>query len=1043
MKKILLFLIACALGFVSAEAQTVSMYHSAFYTDDGSVLGYPAGHTTYRLYVDLENATDFLQAVWAAGANPLTIGTDNANVWNSPFGGQTANACNPIFFGGFPSLQYDSFVTIGRLLSTDAGADVSVVETLPGTAFADTFHNGGAPGGNAAVVDGAWTTLNPAGVNHLGTGPNNTVVVAQITTDGEPNWQVNLQIFDPITGLGAYQLVWDDTNVDPGAVVPQYDGSCMGLEYPADPGCFGVDGCTSTTACNYNSLATNDDGSCIEPDGCTSTTACNYNSLALCDDGSCIEPDGCTDSGACNYDSLAVCDDGSCIFPPANDLCAGAIAVGVGTTNVDNTGTCNNEVFGIPLVGCTAQGGWCAGEGDEQTGVWFTFTTGPDPAVHSIEMSDDGSGSFDTQVAVFDGCGGALVGANDDAGAGLFSLVTFDCGVLAANTTYWILVDGWGGEEGTADMTITEDTAPCAAQPGCTDSLACNYDSLAAGDDGSCCYDNCVNLEVTDGANSGEISWELYDGALLIAFGGAPADVDLCLAAGCYDFVMYDSFGDGWDGGQQYIFTGGASATGTLANGSGPETVTIGVGGAVAGCTDSLACNYNPAAVCDDGSCASDNDEPGCAPALAVSPLGSCNSAAGSLLGATPSAAAGNVGYNITGEDRWHSFVAQSPGAAIQVTTADFDCVIVLQNASAIGTLVTQEDVVFVNGSEIMNVGNLIEGDTYLIGVQAWNGFAGNGDYGVCVENLPDTRCDLTGTFNLCSTFKADWVGTDDYLFNFVAQSDAQLYQHQSGFAYTFVQLFTVANLPWGDTYDVAINSIYNRVDGNGSADVVIVDNNEPCVITINPQPLAQMNPGQNCSAGPQFPGAYVPATPWICGAVDWTWEFTRTDVAELPFEVQRGSSNRYFPLALASLVPGATYDVRTKPEFANAAVTTYGPVQCLQIIGPAGEPPVTGAPAVETAEEKGLDATGPVAAIYPNPNNGDVLNINLVNVQSDIITVDIYDGFGKLVQAQQLTVAGGNVNEILSLNDMASGMYTVRITMDDTVQTEKLIIQK
>ena len=49
-----------------------------------------------------------------------------------------------------------------------------------------------------------------------------------------------------------------------------------------------VFGCTQITACNYNSLATVDDGSCIMPDGCTDSTAINYNPNALCDDGSCI-----------------------------------------------------------------------------------------------------------------------------------------------------------------------------------------------------------------------------------------------------------------------------------------------------------------------------------------------------------------------------------------------------------------------------------------------------------------------------------------------------------------------------------------------------------------------------------------------------------------------------------------------------------------------------------------------------------------------------------------------------------------------------------
>ena len=67
-----------------------------------------------------------------------------------------------------------------------------------------------------------------------------------------------------------------------------------------------VPGCTDTLACNYDSLATVDDGSCILPDGCTDSTAFNYNSLAICDDESCIPfVYGCTDTNAINYDSTA------------------------------------------------------------------------------------------------------------------------------------------------------------------------------------------------------------------------------------------------------------------------------------------------------------------------------------------------------------------------------------------------------------------------------------------------------------------------------------------------------------------------------------------------------------------------------------------------------------------------------------------------------------------------------------------------------------------------------------------------------------------
>ncbi|MDC0204866.1 lamin tail domain-containing protein, partial [Flavobacteriales bacterium] len=73
-------------------------------------------------------------------------------------------------------------------------------------------------------------------------------------------------------------------------------------------------GCTDMTACNYDSLATIDDGSCILPDGCTDILACNYDAAATCDDGSCTYT-GCTDPTACNYDPSAGCDDGSCTYP--------------------------------------------------------------------------------------------------------------------------------------------------------------------------------------------------------------------------------------------------------------------------------------------------------------------------------------------------------------------------------------------------------------------------------------------------------------------------------------------------------------------------------------------------------------------------------------------------------------------------------------------------------------------------------------------------------------------------------------------------------
>lgn len=61
---------------------------------------------------------------------------------------------------------------------------------------------------------------------------------------------------------------------------------------------------------------------CIEPDieGCTDSTATNYNPDATVNDGSCefppVEVEGCTDMGALNYNPDATLDDGSCEYAP-------------------------------------------------------------------------------------------------------------------------------------------------------------------------------------------------------------------------------------------------------------------------------------------------------------------------------------------------------------------------------------------------------------------------------------------------------------------------------------------------------------------------------------------------------------------------------------------------------------------------------------------------------------------------------------------------------------------------------------------------------
>ena len=82
-----------------------------------------------------------------------------------------------------------------------------------------------------------------------------------------------------------------------------------------------ISGCLDPLGCNYNSIATNDDGSCEYADEnyeCDGSCTTDTNANDICDE---LEVEGCTDSNALNYDASANIDDNSCTFENNNDDC--------------------------------------------------------------------------------------------------------------------------------------------------------------------------------------------------------------------------------------------------------------------------------------------------------------------------------------------------------------------------------------------------------------------------------------------------------------------------------------------------------------------------------------------------------------------------------------------------------------------------------------------------------------------------------------------------------------------------------------------------
>ena len=164
-----------------------------------------AGLTTYLVYAGVDAGGE-LDAVFGDTVNVLSVSSDSGFYQNG-FGGYSAP--NAALFGFFPSLQFDSFVTIGLL--DDAGnamLDIGIVW--------DDF----AAGGNISTDNGTWF-VTPADAQASEVGGR--VLVGQFTvgdsdhvfgsmnfqgaTAGGVVWNADGELFDTAPAPGALALL--------------------------------------------------------------------------------------------------------------------------------------------------------------------------------------------------------------------------------------------------------------------------------------------------------------------------------------------------------------------------------------------------------------------------------------------------------------------------------------------------------------------------------------------------------------------------------------------------------------------------------------------------------------------------------------------------------------------------------------------------------------------------------------------------------------------------------------------------------------------
>jgi len=136
---------------------------------------------------------------------------------------------------------------------------------------------------------------------------------------------------------------------------------------------------------------------------------------------------------------------------------------------------------------------------------------------------------------------------------------------------------------------------------------------------GQNCQYNEVVLQLTTGTWASEVSWSVTDSAGNVIDSTSQTYADtttyydtICLPNGCYNFNMFDTYGDGWQGGSYQLIDslGNVISSGNLQGNYFFGTNLFGINGncPILGCMMPNTTNYNPSATIDDTSCTFLND---------------------------------------------------------------------------------------------------------------------------------------------------------------------------------------------------------------------------------------------------------------------------------------------------------------------------------------------------------------------------------------------------------------------------------------------------
>jgi hypothetical protein len=340
------------------------------------------------------------------------------------------------------------------------------------------------------------------------------------------------------------------------------------------------------------------------------------------------------------------------------------------------------------------------------------------------------------------------------------------------------------------------------------------------------------------------------------------------------------------------------------------------------------------------------------------------------------------------------------------------------------------------------------------------------GTFNVCIQSLVSSTCDNGPNFsNLCSQFKADWTGTSVYtavLTSVSNPANSYSYTTTSG-SYMPLASFvpsvgntSTGGLQYGESYSVAISSVYTLSDAAGNVGTyTAVPSSSTCTISISGQP--NINLGTTyASSGAGINGrrlnSFVATNTFLCGVVSYNWMFIPVDpitnaplTTELTAYYNSGSNSRYMQLSatnIPGLAAGKRYRVHIQPVFAtgNGNYDMSSSIY-LQMIAPAG---MNTENSTEVMATRTLTVDNSTAefAVYPNPNNGEVFNLNVSGIAEGLWEMSILDIQGKEVMNGQLISENGINTMIAPTTKLNAGIYMINLTNGAEILSTRLVVR-